>query len=224
MKMCWLIRRGLVAYQDGTLGQRRAQRVARHLHTCPSLPTRASGTAAGDASPALPSRSFTTICILARSAPAAAGEDSATAAQSQSDLAGSTTSRAHQNTQRKRSFLSPLSAWHSSVPSHSSVWRTKRSSFSPPTSCPSCCSKGRQHCASGRLADTQRIGHPSGGGPGSAPDGAPIHPFPGPGNDQLLLEHAPGQRDPSSPSNRRTRLLAGKLSGEPGTHGLDRPR
>jgi len=36
MKMCWSIRRGLVAYQDGTLGQRRAQRVARHLPTCPT--------------------------------------------------------------------------------------------------------------------------------------------------------------------------------------------
>ena len=34
MKMCWLIRAGLVAYQDGTLGPRRAQRVARHLRTC----------------------------------------------------------------------------------------------------------------------------------------------------------------------------------------------
>ena len=36
MNMCWLIRRGLVAYQDGTLGQRRTQRVARHLPTCPT--------------------------------------------------------------------------------------------------------------------------------------------------------------------------------------------
>ena len=36
MKMCWSIRRGLVAYQDETLGQRRAQRVGRHLHTCPT--------------------------------------------------------------------------------------------------------------------------------------------------------------------------------------------
>ena len=36
MKMCWSIRRVLGAYQDGTLGQRRAQRVARHLHTCPA--------------------------------------------------------------------------------------------------------------------------------------------------------------------------------------------
>ena len=34
MKTCWLIRRGLVAYQDGTLERRRAQRVARHLLTC----------------------------------------------------------------------------------------------------------------------------------------------------------------------------------------------
>src|SRR6266478_3786529 len=50
-----------------------------------------------------------------------------------------------------------------------------------------------------------------------------MHPFSDPGNDQLLLEHAPGQRDPSSSSDRRTRLLAGKLSGEPGAHGLDRP-
>ena len=34
MKMCWLIRRVLGAYQDGTLGPRRAQRVARHVRTC----------------------------------------------------------------------------------------------------------------------------------------------------------------------------------------------
>ncbi|SRR6266498_1665596 len=34
MKMCWSVRRALVAYQDGALGRRRAQRVARHLHTC----------------------------------------------------------------------------------------------------------------------------------------------------------------------------------------------
>ena len=36
MKLCWSIRRVLGAYQDGTLGQRRALRVARHLHTCPA--------------------------------------------------------------------------------------------------------------------------------------------------------------------------------------------
>ena len=36
MKMCWLIRGGLAAYQDGTLGRRRARRVARHLPTCHS--------------------------------------------------------------------------------------------------------------------------------------------------------------------------------------------
>ncbi len=36
MRMCWLIRRGIVAYQDGTLGQRRTQRLARHLITCPT--------------------------------------------------------------------------------------------------------------------------------------------------------------------------------------------
>lgn len=36
MKMCWSIRRVLSAYQDGALGQRRAQRVGRHLHTCPA--------------------------------------------------------------------------------------------------------------------------------------------------------------------------------------------
>ena len=36
MKMCWPIRRVLGAYQDGALGQRRAQRVGRHLHTCPA--------------------------------------------------------------------------------------------------------------------------------------------------------------------------------------------
>jgi anti-sigma factor RsiW len=34
MKMCWLIRRGLVTHQDGTLGRRKAQWVARHLPTC----------------------------------------------------------------------------------------------------------------------------------------------------------------------------------------------
>jgi anti-sigma factor RsiW len=34
MQMCWSIRKALDAYQDGTLGERRAQRVARHLHTC----------------------------------------------------------------------------------------------------------------------------------------------------------------------------------------------
>jgi anti-sigma factor RsiW len=34
MKICWSIRRALVAYQDGALGHRRAQRIARHLHTC----------------------------------------------------------------------------------------------------------------------------------------------------------------------------------------------
>jgi anti-sigma factor RsiW len=36
MKMCWSIRRVLCAYQDGALGQRRSQRVARHLHACPA--------------------------------------------------------------------------------------------------------------------------------------------------------------------------------------------
>jgi anti-sigma factor RsiW len=36
MKLCWLIRRGLFAYQDGTLGQRKTQQVTRHLHTCPT--------------------------------------------------------------------------------------------------------------------------------------------------------------------------------------------
>jgi anti-sigma factor RsiW len=36
MKMCWPIRRVLCAYQDGALGHRRAQRVGRHLHTCPA--------------------------------------------------------------------------------------------------------------------------------------------------------------------------------------------
>ena len=36
MKMCWLFRRALGAYQDGALGRRRAQRVVRHLHTCPA--------------------------------------------------------------------------------------------------------------------------------------------------------------------------------------------
>jgi anti-sigma factor RsiW len=36
MRMCWLLRGSIVAYQDGTLGQRSAQRVARHLHTCPT--------------------------------------------------------------------------------------------------------------------------------------------------------------------------------------------
>ena len=36
MKMCWSIRRVLVAYQDEALGHRRAQRVGRHLHTCPA--------------------------------------------------------------------------------------------------------------------------------------------------------------------------------------------
>jgi anti-sigma factor RsiW len=36
MKMCWSIRRVLGAYQDRALGHRRAQRVARHLHTCPA--------------------------------------------------------------------------------------------------------------------------------------------------------------------------------------------
>jgi anti-sigma factor RsiW len=34
MKMCRSVRRTLVAYQDGALGRRRAQRIARHLHTC----------------------------------------------------------------------------------------------------------------------------------------------------------------------------------------------
>jgi anti-sigma factor RsiW len=36
MKLCWLIRRRLVGYQDGTLGRRSALRVAHHLHTCPA--------------------------------------------------------------------------------------------------------------------------------------------------------------------------------------------
>jgi anti-sigma factor RsiW len=36
MQLCWSIRRVLGAYQDGTLGQRRALRIARHLHTCPA--------------------------------------------------------------------------------------------------------------------------------------------------------------------------------------------
>jgi anti-sigma factor RsiW len=36
MKLCWTIRRVLGPYQDGTLGQRRALRIARHLHTCPA--------------------------------------------------------------------------------------------------------------------------------------------------------------------------------------------
>src|SRR5262245_11273453 len=34
MKLCWFIRRYLVAYQDEMLGQRRALWVARHLRTC----------------------------------------------------------------------------------------------------------------------------------------------------------------------------------------------
>ena len=80
MKMCWLLRRGIVAYQDGTLGQRKAERMARHC-TLSYLSTRASGSAAGDASPTYASWSFATICLLARSAPAAAGKDSATAAR-----------------------------------------------------------------------------------------------------------------------------------------------
>jgi hypothetical protein len=36
MKTCWSIRRILGTYQDGVLGHQRAQRVARHLHTCPA--------------------------------------------------------------------------------------------------------------------------------------------------------------------------------------------
>jgi anti-sigma factor RsiW len=38
MRMCWSIRRGLGVYEDGALGRRRAQRVARHLQTCPACP------------------------------------------------------------------------------------------------------------------------------------------------------------------------------------------
>ncbi len=36
MKICWLVRRALGVYQDGALGHRRAQQVARHLQTCPA--------------------------------------------------------------------------------------------------------------------------------------------------------------------------------------------
>src|SRR5215510_7679117 len=36
MSMCWSIRRVLAPYDDGALGQRRAQRVTRHLRTCPA--------------------------------------------------------------------------------------------------------------------------------------------------------------------------------------------
>jgi anti-sigma factor RsiW len=36
MKLCWSIRRVLGAYQDGALGHRRTQRVARHLQACPA--------------------------------------------------------------------------------------------------------------------------------------------------------------------------------------------
>ncbi len=34
MKICWSVRKALVAYQDGALGRRRTQGVAHHLHTC----------------------------------------------------------------------------------------------------------------------------------------------------------------------------------------------
>jgi anti-sigma factor RsiW len=36
MWKCWSIRSALGAYEDGGLGPRRAQRVARHLHRCPA--------------------------------------------------------------------------------------------------------------------------------------------------------------------------------------------
>jgi anti-sigma factor RsiW len=36
MKLCWFFRRGLVAYQEGMLGQRRSLWVAQHLATCPA--------------------------------------------------------------------------------------------------------------------------------------------------------------------------------------------
>jgi anti-sigma factor RsiW len=36
MKLCWSIRRVLGVYQDGALGHRRTQRVARHLQACPA--------------------------------------------------------------------------------------------------------------------------------------------------------------------------------------------
>ena len=36
MMRCWLIRRVLAPYQDGALGHGRAQRVGRHLRTCPA--------------------------------------------------------------------------------------------------------------------------------------------------------------------------------------------
>ena len=36
MRMCWLVRRALGAYEDRMLGGRRAQRVARHQQTCPA--------------------------------------------------------------------------------------------------------------------------------------------------------------------------------------------
>jgi len=34
MKMCWSVRRALVAYQDGALGRRRTQQITHHVHTC----------------------------------------------------------------------------------------------------------------------------------------------------------------------------------------------
>jgi anti-sigma factor RsiW len=36
MKWCWSIRRVLGVYQDGALGHRRTQHVARHLRACPA--------------------------------------------------------------------------------------------------------------------------------------------------------------------------------------------
>jgi hypothetical protein len=36
MRMCWLIRRALGAYEDRMLGGRSAQRVGRHLQACPT--------------------------------------------------------------------------------------------------------------------------------------------------------------------------------------------
>src|SRR6266498_1679816 len=73
------------------------------------------------------------------------------------------------------------------------------------------------------MAGTQRIGDSSDGDPGRDPDGTSVHPFLGLGDDQLLLEHAPNQRDPSSSGYGRTRLLSGKLSGEHGAHGPHGP-
>jgi anti-sigma factor RsiW len=36
MQICWLLRKGLASYQEGTLGRWRSQQVGRHVHSCPT--------------------------------------------------------------------------------------------------------------------------------------------------------------------------------------------